>query len=118
MPADANEDIRARLLARRAELQSRRERLAADRRRDAEPLSADAPDRAIQRANDDVIDSIADAVANELLRIDRALSRLDSGQYGLCDVCRYPIEPKRLAAVPYATRCARCGSEKGERIAG
>lgn len=116
--AEMNENVRARLLARRAELLTRRERLAADRRRDREPLSADAPDRAIQRANDDVIDSIADAVADELRRIDKALSRLESGRYGLCEICLFPIESKRLAAVPYATCCAQCGSETGERIAG
>ncbi|MBX5462670.1 MAG: TraR/DksA family transcriptional regulator [Steroidobacteraceae bacterium] len=117
MPAEMNE-IRARLLARRAELVRVRERLAAERRRDTEPLSADASDRALQCANDDVIDSIADTVLDELLRIDKALSRLDAGRYGLCEICLYPIESKRLAAVPYATCCAQCGSETGERIAG
>jgi RNA polymerase-binding transcription factor DksA len=90
-------------------------KISADQHRETDALSADAPDRAIQRENDDVIDSIGAAAAAELAEIDRAFARMDSGHYGICEDCQHEIEQKRLVAVPYATRCLRCTSEPGVR---
>lgn len=104
-------DIRQRLLARRLELSSRRRQLEADRRREHEPLSPDAPDRAIQRQNDEVVDSIESAVDEELRNIAAALERVDNGRYGICDSCGGTIEEKRLSAVPYAMECRTCAAQ-------
>ena len=103
--------VRAYLVARRQELRQRLERLSADQRREAEPLSADAPDRVSQTENDEVVDRIGSAAHAELGRVDEALWRLDTGRYGICESCEHPIEAIRLAAVPYATRCVCCSSE-------
>lgn len=43
-----------------------------------------------------------------LRRIDQALERLQEGRYGLCVRCGRPIDPLRLAALPYAVRCLEC----------
>ena len=40
-------------------------------------------------------------------RIDRAMTRMDDGTYGLCDRCGKPIEKLRLKALPYANRCIK-----------
>ena len=103
--------IRTRLLARQRELTARSARLHADQRRDVDPLSADAPDRAIQRENDEVVDSLHDAVASELQSIDQALARLDAGRYGVCTSCGHEISAKRLTAVPYAEQCQSCAAQ-------
>ena len=50
-----------------------------------------------------------------LAAIDEALSRLDEGDYGRCEVCGEPIAPERLAARPTATRCVTCASRRGGR---
>lgn len=50
-----------------------------------------------------------------LAAIDEALSRLDEGDYGRCEVCGEPIAPERLAARPTATRCVTCASRRGAR---
>lgn len=100
--------IRARLLARQHELAVRSARLHADQRRAFDPLSADAPDRAIQQQNDPVVDSLDDAVASELEAINQALVRLDTGRYGICTSCGHEISEKRLKAVPYADQCQSC----------
>ena len=50
-----------------------------------------------------------------LAAIDEALSRLDEGDYGRCEVCGEPIAPERLAARPTATRCVTCASRRGTR---
>jgi DnaK suppressor protein len=100
--------IRNRLLARQVELNARSARLQADQRRDLDPLSADAPDRAIQQENDEVVDSLDNAATSELNAIEQAIARLDAGRYGLCTTCGHEIGTKRLKAVPYAEQCQSC----------
>ena len=40
-----------------------------------------------------------------LVRVDRALARLDEGTYGICERCGKPIGRERLEARPSATLC-------------
>jgi len=58
------------------------------------------------------LDSLERTELVELARIDAALERMEAGQYGVCRVCREPIDPKRLAAVPLALECSLCAGER------
>lgn len=107
----ALEQIRTRLIARRAELQQRRQRIGVDLSRQHEPLSPDSSDRAIQLENDESLEAIGSAAAQELGDIDAALNRLAHGLYGVCKICGERISSARLAAVPYAATCQACGQE-------
>lgn len=40
-----------------------------------------------------------------LKQVDAALERMDNGSYGICDVCKDPVEPERLLADPFLTVC-------------
>jgi sigma-B regulation protein RsbU (phosphoserine phosphatase) len=42
---------------------------------------------------------------NLLKQVDLALERLDNGTYGICEVCKDPIETERLLADPLMTLC-------------
>lgn len=42
----------------------------------------------------------------ELVEVDAALARIDTGTYGHCEDCGEPIDPERLATLPAARRCA------------
>ncbi|HRL48780.1 MAG TPA: TraR/DksA C4-type zinc finger protein [Propioniciclava sp.] len=44
-----------------------------------------------------------------------ALRRLDSGQYGWCEVCGQPIGKDRLIAFPRATLCLACKQREERR---
>ncbi len=44
----------------------------------------------------------------ELERIEKAISRIDQGVYGQCEVCEKAIPMPRLKAIPWATRCITC----------
>jgi RNA polymerase-binding protein DksA len=46
----------------------------------------------------------------ELERIERAVSRIEMGNYGQCEVCEKSIPMTRLKAIPWATRCINCQS--------
>ena len=96
-------------------LQQRREELVAraDRARDdaahrGEAVSQDFSEQAAERQNDEVLRGIESAARAEIDRIDEALGRLQSGEYGLCVKCGRDIERPRLEAIPYADRCQSC----------
>jgi DnaK suppressor protein len=40
--------------------------------------------------------------------VETAMALLDTGEYGICQECGEPINPKRLEAIPWTTRCVRC----------
>jgi DnaK suppressor protein len=46
----------------------------------------------------------------ELVRIEAALGRIKSGDYGICASCDEDIAPKRLALDPSVAVCIKCAS--------
>jgi len=46
----------------------------------------------------------------ELERIEKAITRIEAGTYGECEVCGKSIPMPRLKAIPWATRCIACQS--------
>jgi len=51
----------------------------------------------------------------QLSRINIALRRIGSGQFGVCSKCGEPINRKRLEAMPWTTYCLQC-QEELERV--
>lgn len=96
------------LNAKFTELNERMTRLQRDRSRSQEPLEADFAEQAVQRENDEVLDRLAAATAEELTQIRHAIHRLADGQYGVCERCGESISAERLQVVPEATLCMRC----------
>lgn len=43
-----------------------------------------------------------------LHKVERALDRIEAGEYGLCESCGKEIPVARLDALPYATHCVDC----------
>lgn len=70
--------------------------------------SADWSEQAQERQNDEVLDAIGNESRNELGQINRALERIESGDYTLCSNCGEGINIKRLEAVPYTNLCIKC----------
>jgi RNA polymerase-binding transcription factor DksA len=50
--------------------------------------------------------ALLDRLHGELDEVEAALARLDTGEFGRCDVCGSLIETDYLASRPIATRCA------------
>jgi DnaK suppressor protein len=46
--------------------------------------------------------------------IEEAIRRIDDGNYGCCERCEKPIDPRRLQVLPYARFCLKC-QEKTEK---
>ena len=56
--------------------------------------------------------------AQVVARVDRALARLAASpdDFGLCEDCEEDIDPRRLAVMPYATRCPACQAKAEPKI--
>jgi len=46
--------------------------------------------------------------------VEKALKRIDKGEYGICKYCHNPINSKRLLARPTASSCISCKTELQE----
>jgi DnaK suppressor protein len=46
--------------------------------------------------------------SNRLREVRAALRRIDAGTFGICAGCEETINPKRLAALPWASLCIAC----------
>lgn len=59
--------------------------------------------------------SLANSVRDRMIQVERALERVDDGDYGICERCATPIPAARLAAFPSATLCVNCKSLEERR---
>lgn len=71
----------------------------------------DVVDMALDSAHDEISSQLAEVESRELANIEKALERMRSGEYGLCESCEKPIPLARLQALPYATLCIQCQRE-------
>jgi RNA polymerase-binding transcription factor DksA len=62
-------------------------------------------DQAIAYSQNDMRKNLMVEAQQSLIHVHNALSRIENGTYGECEVCNEPIEPQRLQALPYATLC-------------
>jgi DnaK suppressor protein len=49
-------------------------------------------------------------------KIERALTRIEEGTFGICERCDETISPKRLDARPVTTLCIRCKEEQEDGL--
>lgn len=108
------EEVRSHLIAMLEELNLRLTRITDNVRHSDVPLEKDFAEMATQNENNEVMDYLGNSARTEIEMIKQAIARIDSGQYGICEVCAEPISKKRLEAMPYSNMCIKCAS-KSER---
>ena len=59
--------------------------------------------------------SIENNVRDLIGKVDRALTRMDEGTYGVCSRCGKSIEKARLKALPYVELCIRDAQAQARR---
>jgi len=97
--------IRERLLAAKAALQTRVDRIHDHARN---PLNADSAEQAAELGNVQVVSALEAEAIQELTDIDKALRRLEAGAYGVCVSCGEDISKERLEARPASAECLDC----------
>ena len=70
--------------------------------------SADQMDEIQYASERDLAIRNADRESGVLRQVRAALDRAHDASLGVCIDCEEPINPRRLAAVPWAARCIRC----------
>lgn len=75
----------------------------------------DPVDLAVRNYSKNVQLAVSENESRQLTLIDEAVLRIDDEEYGSCLNCEKAINPKRLAAIPWARYCLDCQEllEKG-----
>ena len=114
-------DVPAWVVALRAELEDKKEELNvrlvkinANLRRG---YDADSKERAQQFEDREVIDALGNEARIEIGKINEALQRMESGEFGFCSICGGDIKQERVLAYPYALECIDCANEEERRTA-
>ena len=96
---------KAILLARQAALLARiggiSDELSSHQEKDWEEI-------AIEREGEEVLETLGVEAQTELRAIKGALARIETGDYGRCQVCGSPISPARLDVLPDTPFCKEC----------
>ncbi|MFE4637538.1 TraR/DksA family transcriptional regulator [Streptomyces sp. NPDC056773] len=112
--ADARAELESEVLRLRAELQASDEAISGLMRDSGDGAGDDQADTGTKNITRESELALA-ANANSMLeQTERALERLESGTYGLCENCGQPIGKARMQAFPRATLCVDC-KQKQER---
>lgn len=111
--AAETEQIQAALAARRDDLRAEYDQTLAE-------IAELQRDRLTDSAGDDQADtgtktfereqeiSLANGILERINQVERAMERLEAGNYGWCERCGNAIPVERLAAFPSATLCVTC----------
>jgi DnaK suppressor protein len=71
----------------------------------------DAADVAFGAGTEEVTSHLAELEARELRQVERAIGKIKTGTYGVCEICSAKIPVERLNALPYSTLCVKCQRE-------
>jgi RNA polymerase-binding transcription factor DksA len=73
---------------------------------------ADWAEQARERENDEVLNALESEAKIEIQQLSNAITRIQAGQYGICQHCQEPIAKARLAVQPSALTCIACADKK------
>ena len=104
-PSERLAQIRATLEQRLEALTQRSDAIEKDLR---SAHDRDSQERATERENDEVLERLEESERAQLAQIRRALARIESDEYEVCEQCGGPVGQARQAALPGATRCLAC----------
>lgn len=99
------EEIKANLIAEREILL---EKLKGNDLSVDDTETPDPVDLAVRNYSKNVMLAVSENESRQLILIDEALMRIEDEEYGLCQNCEKPINPKRLLAIPWARYCLEC----------
>jgi DnaK suppressor protein len=76
----------------------------------------DPVDLAVSNYSKNVLLALSENGTRQLSMIDEALERIEDEEYGICQNCQKEINPKRLAAIPWARYCLDCQELKEQGL--
>ena len=100
--------FRKRLEEKRSEVQGLVQAARTTESQHGDTETPDLGDRATDAFNREVSYGVRINERDLVRRIDRALGRIENGEYGKCVNCGKTIQKNRLTAVPWARHCIDC----------
>ena len=73
--------------------------------------SGDIYDQASNERDRELLLLLGDREREKVRNIDEALTRLEDGEYGICEDCEEEIPLGRLKAMPFARLCVKCKAD-------
>ena len=104
------DDVKSVLYEMLEDLDERLAKITDDVKHADEDVEKDFAEQATQNENNEVQDFLGNSARTEMGLIRQALSRIESGEYGVCQVCGEAINIERLKVIPYSTMCVKCAS--------
>jgi RNA polymerase-binding protein DksA len=108
-------DIRQKLVEEKNHLEGELAKISRknpDNPEDLEPqfedYGADISDSSSEVAKFDLNITLEKTLEKSLSDVNKALERVEKGQYGVCKYCGEQIDPKRLLARPTSSACIPC----------
>jgi DnaK suppressor protein len=98
--------IRERLIKKRDEV-FEAHRLSDEARLTLSEHDIESEETAQNEAIADVLATLDEQAQKEIQAINRALARMDLGEYGSCEICGKGIEVERLKATPWTSVCSK-----------
>jgi DnaK suppressor protein len=114
MDKERLEYFRGVLLRKRAELIGEADRTVDEMNVIAKDNFPDPIDRASMESDRSFDLRIRDRERKLIAKVNEALERIDSGTFGICEICGGEIGEKRLEARPVTTLCIECKQEQEE----
>jgi len=99
------EQLKSQFQQRIVELQQRIDSIHQDF---AEGRHADWSEQAGERENDEVLNALESEAKVEIQLLSNAITRIDNGNYGICQDCGEDIADRRLEVQPAAIKCINC----------
>ena len=113
MPKKEMDVYKKMLKTRRVEIGVKLSALDNDSRDFETDIAQDAADKAESSYTKEFLLSLSDAERDQLFQIDAALGRIETKDFGFCQMCQKEIGKKRLNALPWTPLCIEC-QEKSE----
>lgn len=101
----ASEQLQSQFQQRIIELQKRIDSIHQDF---ADGRHADWSEQASERENDEVLNALESEAKIEIQLLSNAITRIENGNYGICQTCGDEIASKRLLVQPAAIKCIEC----------
>ncbi len=106
--------LKKKLIKQRQELLSEAEQTLNSKISTEKESFPDPTDQAVAELDNNFLLKLRGREQRLLKKIDGAISRIDSGNYGVCESCGGQINIKRLEARPVTTLCIECKTAQEE----
>ena len=106
--------IKKKLMKQRQDLLTEAEHTLTSKISSEKESFPDPTDQAVAELDNNFVLRLRGREQKLLKKIDEAISRIDNGQYGVCESCGGQISVKRLEARPVTTLCIECKTRQEE----